>query len=367
MKEALLVLVTAAVAVGSTSADALRDGRRFDTGRTMTSRAAGAPEQLDRAAFMPGQWDVTYTVTMDDTLYMAHGTAEITYMNRGHAYLERFYCADFNGSGQELSTMAFLMYNPASEQWLMSVANSYTENIAMYNGSFNSEDDLVLANVLRRLGGANLTYYRSTVHRESNDRFVVELASSNDQSDWTPLVVKTYARRAPSPDFMAHADDYGSPAPGLPEEARQFDFLVGEWDMANEMTFPDGREVKFPANGTGVYAMNGHAIMEYSWYDVDTNLPDAATTIVRIYNRHMRRWECMYSANRFNGILYFGGAKEGDKIVLHRFDAHAADIPISYWTFHSIGEDSYGWYADTSRDRGQTFAKTWIISATRRK
>ena len=49
-----------------------------------------------------------------------------------------------------------------------------------------------------------------------------------------------------------------------------------------------------------------------------------------------------------------------------QFSANTADIPINYWTFHDIGQDAYGWYANTSRDRGESFEKTWIIKAKRR-
>jgi len=132
------------------------------------------------------------------------------------------------------------------------------------------------------------------------------------------------------------------------------------------MPLPQGRTAQFSANGRAVYTLDGHATMEFSWYDVDPNLPDAATCIVRIYNRAMRRWECMYSTNRFNAILYFGGVEEGDRIVLHPFETDTAAGRISYWTFHDMQANRFGWFADTSLDRGKTFTRTWIIQATRK-
>ena len=95
--------------------------------------------------------------------------------------------------------------------------------------------------------------------------------------------------------------------------------------------------------------------MEFNWADLDPNLPDWATTIVRIWNRQMRRWESMYCTNRSQSILHFGGVPEGDRIVLHQFEAHLGDGPVSYWIFHDMEEDTYSWKAETSGDRGTTF------------
>ena len=69
-------------------------------------------------------------------------------------------------------------------------------------------------------------------------------------------------------------------------------------------------------------------------------------------------------ANRANSLLFFGGQKEGDNIVLHNFETHADDA-ISRWVFHSIEKDGYKWYGETSRDRGKTYRTTWIIEMTR--
>ena len=123
-----------------------------------------------------------------------------------------------------------------------------------------------------------------------------------------------------SADLLAVGAGLGSAAPDLPEEARQFDFLLGEWDAYQDITLPTGQNYKFPSTTTAVRAMNGHAILEFNWYDTDPSLADAATSIIRIYNRAMRRWESLYVTNRFNGQLFFGGVKEGDELILTLFE-----------------------------------------------
>lgn len=344
---------------------ATRDGRRFDPAATMTERAQRAPEELDKAKFMLGQWDVDYEIWADDSLAaQTTGYAEVTYMNRGHGYLERFHSPEVDGT--ELNTIMFLVYNSNANTWVMGSANSQTENISMANGNFAS-NDLVLHNVLRRQGGATMTFYRTTVSPKGDEQFDVQLDTSADMGkSWSKSVRRSYKRRDPSLDFMTPQNDFGEPAAGMPDEARQFDFLIGKWNEIHKMTLANGQDVEFPSNGTAVHCLNGHAILEYAWYDVDPQVPDQATSIVRIYNRQMRRWECMYSTNRFNSILYFGGAMEGDRIVLHMFDANTMDTPMSQWIFHDWQKGSYKWHANTSRDGGKEWNKTWIIEASRK-
>lgn len=349
------------------SSHALRDGKRFDAGAEMSAPAAGAPTQTARLAFWIGQWDVVYeSFAADSLVARADATSEVTFMNRGHALMERFYCTDYDGAGNDLATIAFTMFNKANDVWAQGVANSYTEKITMFSGGFEGER-LVMHDARRHRGGVVLTHYRRVIDRRDEAHVVVEdLVSTDFGKTWKTTRRFSYTRRPASDDFMAPSSAYGEPAPGLPPEARQFDFLIGEWNNSHDITFPNGQNARFPTHATAVYALNGHAVMEHSWYDVDPNLPDAATTIVRLYNRQMRRWECMYSTNRFNGILHFGGVKEGNRIMLHQFDADASDSPISQWIFHDMGTDSYDWHANTSRDRGETWKKTWLIHAQRK-
>lgn len=346
----------------------LRDGRVFDPGFRMTGRADSAPSELDLMRFSLGQWDVEYKSMIEDSItFVGEGFARVSYMNRGHGIMERFHCEDFDGDVHELSSILFIAYNPARSMWSAAIASSYSENITAYNGNFD-ENRLVLMSAVRRGGGIYTTFQRMTYQPGDDNRFDVRLEESTDCGGrWSTTLIKTYRRRAETEDFLVGATDFGEPVRDLPPEARAFDFLVGEWTTQQEITFPTGQTVQFATNATGVHTLNGHAIIEFNWYDVDPNLPDAATSIVRVYNRAMRRWECMYITNRFNSILYFGGCREGERIVLYPFETHTARSPISFFVFHDMRENSYSWHAESSNDHGDTFKKTWVIDATRRR
>jgi hypothetical protein len=319
---------------------------------------------LDKVAWMVGHWDVAMTSFAGEESTTSTARADITFMNRGHALMERLHSDDVDG--HELNTLAFLVYNPNLSMWGLGVADSWQENVSVYNGGFDG-DVLVLRDALRVNGGMLLTYYRLSITKKSDATFETTLEISGDGDAWTRAIARTYTRRDSDDGMFTAGTGYGTPAPDVPAEARQFDFLVGEWTEQHDMKLANGTNPKFAANGTAVYMMNGYCVMEYNWSEADPNLPDAATTVVRIYNRNLRRWECLYCNNRFNGLLYFGGAREGDKIILHQFTNDASAVPISQWVFHDWTKDGYGWYGNTSRDRGATWTKTWIIEGTRKK
>lgn len=365
LRTKLLGAVLAATLLLSSAHAATRDGHLFDQGAAMDGPAEGASEATHRVAPMVGAWDVTWTFPGDDTPREVTARASTTWMNRGHALLERVHCDDFDGQGNERATVVFLSHIPARDVWNLSLADSWTENIVLLHGGFEG-DELVFRTTIRRGGSASLTHYRYTVSGLSADGYTLRAESWTDDAEPAPLWTRVHTRREAEPGFLTAATRFGEPAPDLPPEARQFDFLVGEWDEVHHMVFPNGQEATWGVNGTAVHALNGHGIMEHAWYDVDPNLPDAATTIVRLYNRAMRRWESMYTTNRANGILHFGGVQEGDRIVLHAFETDTSVAPISYWTFHDIADGSYGWFSRISNDRGKTFQKNWEITSQRR-
>jgi hypothetical protein len=351
------------LAAAFASAD-YRNGARFDPGREMTRRAEGAPEELDRVTSFVGQWDVEIVSQRQEKgAIRASGQAEITFMNRGHGLLESFYSEAFDG--HELAAVHFLGFNPASQRWFLAGADSWDEHAWVADGDFTDEE-LVFFDARRLRGGVTLTHYRYRFQQPAADALRLTVESSDDGgATFATVEERTYSRREASADFMKPRTTWGSPAPDRVTEAAAFDFLIGEWDTSHEMTFPNGQRAQWISNGTGVYALNGAAVMEFNWFDLDPSLPDAATTILRLYNRGMRRWETLFVPNRGHSVLYFGGVQEGDAIVLHPFEAGASGR-LSRWVFHSIEKNAYRWYGETSTDRGETWTKSWLIDAERK-
>ncbi|MDX1741215.1 MAG: hypothetical protein R3178_07985 [Rhodothermales bacterium] len=340
----------------------LRNGRSFDPGIEMTSRAEGAPEALDILGTFRGQYDVDYQeVTTDGTGSSARCLAEVTYFNRGHGILEHLHCPADAGLGHELNTLTYLVHNPSLEKWVRGHVDSYREAIEVAAGEFVGSR-LVLHDARRRRGGPVLTFIRHSYVRRTDSWMEITTEESIDGGEsWQTRSARIMKRREPSATFLANASGPGSFAADLPAEARQFDFLIGRHEASNLLSLPDGESVSWKSNATAVHALNGHAVLEFNWFDSDPNLPDAATTIVRIYNRAMRRWESLFLANRNHSVLHFGGRKEDNRMVLTLFEADAAALAIPRFVFHNIGDSRYEWYSESSLDRGKTYSKNWTI------
>jgi hypothetical protein len=356
----LLPLLTVSALVA-----APRDGRLFDPGVAMEEPSPNAPEEVGLLAPLVGDYAVTYRTYADgEEVHAAEGVSEIRFLNRGWAYFERFHCPAADTTGEDLEEIVFTAFTPSTGSWVMGAANSLTSAITIHTGTVDAEG-MDLRDVRRVGGGAVLTHSRITGSMTPDGPVVVRELSTDGGTTWARSWAKEYRRVAERPVALDTRDDHGQPHPDLSPEARAFDFLVGEWAEWHVLQRPGG-PVQFPSNGTAVYCLDGRGILEYSWMDVDPNFPDAATSIVRLWNPASRRWESMYTTNRFNGILHFGGVEEGERIVLHRFDVDRTTPPINYWIFSEREADSYFWHALTSADRGATWDTTWTIAGTRK-
>ncbi|MEZ5464673.1 MAG: hypothetical protein R3F22_05475 [Lysobacteraceae bacterium] len=351
--------------LGTAFASEPHDGHLFDQGHAMTSRSERADPALDHMKRLLGQWKVNVTRVAGDKTNTATGRAEISYMNRGYAYQEHRQVDSYDEAGNAENALGFLVYDPSGKQWGLGEGSSYDETIRIFNGDA-TPDGLLLRTASRRLGGMNITRERLRYRIESDDVFTVSVEHSSDASDeWKTIETRRYTRRPSRAGIaMPTGKDYGKPNTDRAKQSTEFDFLIGEW-TANHQIKLQGNWIKFPASTTAVYVMDGYAILEHGWNDLDKNLTDAATSILRLYNRAERRWESLYLTNRRNSLLHFGGNQEGDEIVLHSFATHRND-PLQHYVFHDIKPDSYAWYGETSTDRGASFSKFWIIDIQRK-
>ena len=89
--------------------DTVRDGKLFDPGVTFEAPADGAPKALARLQPFIGDWDLELEIRQPGgEVLRSTGSAKITFMNRGHAVMERTRIADFDGKGHPMATLAFL-------------------------------------------------------------------------------------------------------------------------------------------------------------------------------------------------------------------------------------------------------------------
>ncbi|MCG8458233.1 MAG: hypothetical protein MI919_18290 [Holophagales bacterium] len=354
----------------------VRDGRLFDPGVERTEPAPTAPEQLARLIPYLGDWELTMELhRRGQEVAKSRGRARLTLMNRGHSVLERTRVQDFDGEGHAMATLAFLNVDRQGT-WTVGEGNSWTESIGLWSGGFAesaSDGDsapLVLHDAIRPGGGPLLLLLRRTYRFHGADRFEMHMELSPDLGQsWSLSLARDYRRHEPAEgeaeDFFPVRADAGLPAAGRPPEAGEFDFLLGEFRADHWRLAPDGSKTRWRSNATAVHVLDGHAVLEFDWHEQDASLPDAATSILRIYNRSMRRWESLYLPNRTHRPLYFGGVREGDRIVLHLFDAQTGPGSVFEWIFSDVRDDAYRWRGRQSSDRGVTYNTTWAIDFVR--
>jgi hypothetical protein len=342
------------------------DGKIFDSGLTLKEASQHAPKEISLLNDLIGQWDVRYTTYNNDTVQnSAEGLAYIHFMNRGHHLMERMHISNFDNKNNELNIVSFIAYSIPFKKFNIGEGNSFTESIRIFDGSFNNKT-LELNTSIRVGGSVNNTLIKRTISL-NKDRIISNEKTSTDYGKtWQKSVDINYSRRGNQLSFFKENSIYGSYQKDQIDEKREFDFLLGEFNATHDFLFPNGQRIKFPINATAIHFLNGHGILEYSWNDVDKNNPDASTTILRLYNRAMRRWESLYITNRSGNNLYFGGKKEGNDIVLTLFDANSSFSSINYFVFHNIKKDEYHWYSHLSTDRYGSFVKNWIIDFKRK-
>jgi len=337
----------------------------FDAGLRLKAPADNAPEALGQLSSWVGDWDLELVIhRQGQESQHSAGIAKVTYMNRGHGLMERARIADFDGQGNPVSILGMVAVN-GNGVWTVSEGDSWREVITVWSGAL-ADQELVLHDASRPGGGSALVLRRRTYVQTSDQQRSMKIEVSSDLgASWTLVGERTYRRRSPSPDFFPVRGDVGLAAPDRPAEAAEFDFLLGEFQASHFLQLPQG-PVRLPANATAVRVLDGRGILEFGWHDLDPNLPNAATTILRLYNRSMRRWENLFLTNRSNTPLHFGGVREGRRIVLHPFAAQTGSAALSQWIFFDQRPDAYRWKGMTSNDRGLTQQISWGIDFVRR-
>jgi dienelactone hydrolase len=349
---------------GAAQGAGVRDGRMYDPGIDLRQPSALAPEQTARLLGFLGDWNVESTIYQPNAEPLhATGQARVTFMNRGNAFMERVRIADFDGQGHAMAMLSFIAVT-ADGTWSWSEGNSWGESIRVYSGAL-VEDALVAHSSSRPGGGNTHLMLRRTFTPSGEDAFTLTTESSADVgATWNTTATRRYTRAERITDFFPVRDDTGAAAEGLPGAAHEFDFLLGEFDASHWLPRDGGTRWQGAATATRV--LDGHAILEVGWQDSDPERTDAATSILRIYNRATRQWESLFMNNRQNTPLHFGGVREENRIVLHLFDVPTAANSLYQWIFFDVRPDAYRWKGLQSSDRGEHWSPHWLIEFQRK-
>jgi len=158
----------------------------------------------------------------------------------------------------------------------------------------------------------------------------------------------------------------GSPHAEAPAELRQFGRLVGIWSVEQELRRQDGEWV---AGAPGIwvwkYALDGFAVTDL-WFQPADGLPvymadlgrDYLLSAIRIFETSSGKWRVAWMANgagktpgadfgTFEAVL-----QDGDIVMS---SPRTKGMGLQRIVFYEIGEDSFRWRSEYSRDDGETW------------
>lgn len=147
-------------------------------------------------------------------------------------------------------------------------------------------------------------------------------------------------------------------------EARQFDFWVGEWDLASRMKTGLGEDdwaegkasnsIKAVLNGCVIVeSFNGHPAVELQGMSVSS------------WNPQLGLWQQTWVDNQ-GGYLDFVGGFEDRKMILSREAEREGKTILQRMVFENIAEDSLDWNWERSEDGGTTWTLLWHLHYTRK-
>lgn len=149
-------------------------------------------------------------------------------------------------------------------------------------------------------------------------------------------------------------------------DAKQFDFLEGEWNAICRFPRPDGSWGEGPGTLKATRVLDGCVSMEFF------EGPYQGTIIkglgLRAFNPQTSEWEHTWTdTSAPGGFRVWRGRFEGGAIDLYGQWEDESGRPIrSRLTWSQITERTAHWESHRSTDEGKTWTKHWVVDFTRK-
>lgn len=151
-------------------------------------------------------------------------------------------------------------------------------------------------------------------------------------------------------------------------ESKQFDFLVGDWDVDATRYAEDGTPLfKYKAKWTAVQLNGGRMIMDDFRALGPTGQPVSSFVTLRTYSEVTHRWELagLQALQPSIPSEWHGVSKDGDMLLDATARLPSGETVQTRIRFFSIASNSFSWESSISHDRGASWRKTAGLTATR--
>lgn len=168
---------------------------------------------------------------------------------------------------------------------------------------------------------------------------------------------------------MAESENQGPKVtPGAPPECRQFDFLVGEWDVAATRLKADGSVLaQYRASWSAKLLNEGHMVVDNFEALDPTGRVISSYVTLRTYSVATGRWEMVgLAALQPAANASWHGEWKDDEMRLYASGKDPAGAEVrTMMRFFGITKSAFMWESSSSGDGGQTWVKTASLLASR--
>ena len=169
----------------------------------------------------------------------------------------------------------------------------------------------------------------------------------------------------PAPQIPPDAARY---LKGAPPEARQFDFLIGTWDVSATRYKEDGSVLFQYKASWGAQALSeGRMIMDDFKALAPTGEPISSFVTLRTYSEATGRWELQgLAALQRAAALEWHGTWQDAQMVLDAAGQGPDGKPLrTRIRFFQIERDRFSWESRVSQDGGKTWFRNASLNAVR--
>jgi hypothetical protein len=171
--------------------------------------------------------------------------------------------------------------------------------------------------------------------------------------------------KSPPPQLPPESASY---LRGAPPESRQFDFLIGEWDVDVTRFKDDGTPLfQYRASWIAVHLNGGRMIMDDFKALAPDGRPISSYVTLRTYSEVSGRWEMTgLQALQPSGNAEWHGMSKDGEMLLNVTGKDPAGNPVkTKIRFFDISENTFSWENLMSLDQGKTWSRTAALRASR--
>ena len=155
---------------------------------------------------------------------------------------------------------------------------------------------------------------------------------------------------------------------GPTSASRQFEFLIGDWDVDAARLIPDGSVLfRYRATWAATYLNEGRMVMDDFKALAPDGRPISSYVTLRTYSEVSGRWEMSgLAALQPAGAMEWHGVWTGTEMLIDAAGVDPSGRSIrTKIRFSNITHSGFAWESEASADDGKTWTRTASLLATR--